>query len=58
MNLTFETELEDDGRWLAEVPEIGSVMAYVATQMKAMAQAAALRFGYWPNSWSMAKPTQ
>ena len=56
MNLTFETELEDDGRWLAEVPEITGVMAYDATQMEAKAEA--LRFGHWPNSWSMAKPAQ
>jgi predicted RNase H-like HicB family nuclease len=44
MNLTFETEQEDDGRWLAEVPEIAGVMAYGATQMEAMAKAEALAF--------------
>lgn len=44
MNLTFETELEDDGRWLAEVPEIAGVMAYGATKMEAMAKAEALAF--------------
>ena len=36
MNLTFETELEDDGRWLAEVPEIAGVMAYGFTEREAV----------------------
>ena len=42
MNLTFETEQEDDGRWLAEVPEIAGVMAYGATKLEAMAKAEVL----------------
>ncbi|MDO8351932.1 MAG: type II toxin-antitoxin system HicB family antitoxin [Aestuariivirga sp.] len=42
MNLTFETEQEDDGRWLAEVPEIVGVMAYGATKLEAMAKAEVL----------------
>ena len=44
MDLTFETEQEDDGRWLAEVPEIAGVMAYGATQMEAIAKAEALAY--------------
>ena len=28
MHLSIETEREDDGRWLAEVPELPGVMAY------------------------------
>jgi predicted RNase H-like HicB family nuclease len=44
MNLTFETELEDDGHWLAEVPEIAGVLAYGATETEAMAKAEALAF--------------
>lgn len=45
MNLTFETELEDDGRWIAEVPELPGCMAYGATETGAvgMAEALALR---------------
>jgi predicted RNase H-like HicB family nuclease len=39
MNLSFETEQEDDGRWLAEVPEIAGVMAYGATKLEAIAKA-------------------
>jgi predicted RNase H-like HicB family nuclease len=42
MNLTFETELEADGRWIAEVPELPGVMAYGDTEQNAMANAEAL----------------
>jgi predicted RNase H-like HicB family nuclease len=42
MNLTFETEQEDDGRWLAEVPELPGVMAYGASESDAIAKAEAL----------------
>jgi predicted RNase H-like HicB family nuclease len=44
MNLTFETELEDDGRWLAEVPEIAGVMAYGATEIEAIENAETLAY--------------
>ena len=43
LNLTIETEQEDDGRWVAEVPELAGVLAYGATQDEAMAKAQALR---------------
>ncbi len=36
MNLTFEIELEDDGRWIAEMPEIAGVMAYGFTEREAV----------------------
>ena len=42
MNLTIETEQEDDGRWVAEVPELAGVLAYGATRHEAMAKAQAL----------------
>lgn len=42
MNLTFETDRELDGRWLAEVPELPGVMAYGATEREAVAKAEAL----------------
>lgn len=42
MNLTFETEQEDDGRWLAEVPELPGVMAYGTTEREAVAKAEVL----------------
>lgn len=44
MNLTFETEQEEDGRWLAEVPELAGVMAYGVTEVEAMAKAKTLAF--------------
>ena len=42
MNLTFETEIEADGRWLAEVPELPGVMAYGTTEAAAIAKAETL----------------
>lgn len=41
MNLTLETDREDDGRWIAEVPELPGVLAYGATLEEAMARAEA-----------------
>jgi predicted RNase H-like HicB family nuclease len=42
MNLTFETEQESDGRWIAEVPELPDVLAYGVTQQQAIIKAEAL----------------
>ena len=42
MKLTIETEREDDGRWIAEVPELAGVLAYGATQGEAMVKAETL----------------
>jgi predicted RNase H-like HicB family nuclease len=39
MHLSIETELEDDGRWIAEVPQLPGVMAYGATAEEASAKA-------------------
>ncbi|MDZ4199937.1 MAG: type II toxin-antitoxin system HicB family antitoxin [Kiritimatiellia bacterium] len=38
----MEIEREDDGRWIAEVPEIPGVMAYGTTRQEAVAKAEAL----------------
>ena len=45
MHLRIETDREDDGRWLAEVPELPGVLAYGATaeEASAMAEILALR---------------
>jgi len=45
MNFIVEAEQEEDGRWIAEVPELPGVMAYGQTleQARAKAQAVALR---------------
>ena len=42
MKLTLETEQEDDGRWIAEVPQLGGALAYGATRDEAMAKAEVL----------------
>ena len=36
--LTIELEQEDDGRWLAEVPELPGVLAYGQTRQEAIAR--------------------
>jgi predicted RNase H-like HicB family nuclease len=42
MNLTFETEQEDDGRWIAEVPELAGVIAHGKSEREAIGHAEAL----------------
>jgi predicted RNase H-like HicB family nuclease len=37
-----EVEREDDGRWIAEVPDLPGVLAYGATQGEAQAKVQAL----------------
>jgi len=34
--LTIEIELEDDGRWLAEIPELPGVLVYGQTRQEAI----------------------
>ena len=38
VNLTIETEQEDDGRWIAEVPALPGVMVYGATRDEAVSR--------------------
>ena len=42
VQFTIETELEDDGRWIAEVVELSGALGYGATRELAIAQAEAL----------------
>jgi predicted RNase H-like HicB family nuclease len=42
MPLTIEVEQEDDGRWLAEVPELPGVLTYGQTRQEAIDRAQAL----------------
>ncbi len=42
MNYTIQHEQEDDGRWLAEVPELPGVLAYGVTPQEAMSKAEVL----------------
>jgi len=45
MNYSIDSELEDDGRWIAEVPELPGLLAYGKTreETQARAQVLALR---------------
>ena len=40
--LTIETEREDDGRWVAEVPALPGVLSYGATDAEARSKVTAL----------------
>jgi predicted RNase H-like HicB family nuclease len=40
--LRIETEREDDGRWLAEVPALPGVLSYGTTDVEARSKATAL----------------
>ena len=42
MSLSIEIEQEDDGRWLAEIPDLPGVLAYGPTRDEAAASARAL----------------
>ena len=42
MNLRIETEVEEDGRWIAEVPELPGVLDYGADRARAVAAVEAL----------------
>lgn len=44
INYTIETELETDGRWIAEVIELPGVLAYGETQDQARIKVQALAF--------------
>jgi len=39
MNFNLECEQEDDGRWIAEVPELPGVLAYGSSSADAMSKA-------------------
>jgi predicted RNase H-like HicB family nuclease len=42
MKFTIATELENDGRWIAEIVELPGVLKYGCTQAEAISQAEAL----------------
>ncbi|MDY0331727.1 MAG: type II toxin-antitoxin system HicB family antitoxin [Thiomonas sp.] len=42
MHYILECEREEDGRWLAEVPQLPGVLAYGASSSEAMARAEVL----------------
>ncbi len=44
MRLNLQVEQEQDGRWIAEVPDLPGVLAYGASRDQAIANAEALAF--------------
>ena len=42
--MRVEVELEDDGRWIGEVPALPGVLVYAATEQEARAKVEALAF--------------
>lgn len=42
MPLSIEVEREEDGRWIAEVPDLPGVMAYGGTRQEAIGRVQAL----------------
>jgi predicted RNase H-like HicB family nuclease len=42
MEFRIEFDQEDDGRWIADIPELPGVLAYGATQEEAKAKAEAI----------------
>lgn len=42
MKLTLEVEQEEDGRWIAEVPDLPGVLVYGESREQAIARAEAL----------------
>jgi len=42
MSMRIEVEPEEDGRWLAEVPELPGVLAYGSTRQEAIDKVQAL----------------
>jgi predicted RNase H-like HicB family nuclease len=42
MEFRIEFDREEDGRWIADIPELPGVLAYGATQQEAKARAEAL----------------
>jgi len=44
MKLNLEVEQEQDGRWIAEVPDLPGVLAYGDSRDRAIANAEALAF--------------
>lgn len=60
MNFFIEVEQEEDGRWLAEITDLPSVMAYGVTEeeTKANAYALALRAGHSVSSSTPILPSR
>lgn len=56
MQLKVEVELEEDGRWLAEVPTLPGVMAYGTSRSEAVAYSRTLAQGVWADRLEHGEP--
>jgi len=45
-----ETEVQTDGRWIAEIPDLPRVLAYGWSEKEAVACAQALTLRVWPTA--------
>ena len=57
MHLTIETEIEDDGRWIAEVQQLPGVLAYGTTAEEASPKVEILALRVLAERPGMAKHT-
>jgi predicted RNase H-like HicB family nuclease len=57
MYLTLELDREDDGRYIAEVPDLPGVLAYGATEAEATARAQALALRVLADRLEHGEPT-
>jgi predicted RNase H-like HicB family nuclease len=56
--MKIETEREEDGRWIAEIPEMPGVMAYGETMEDAVAKAMALAIRVTADRLENGEPVQ
>jgi len=56
MNFDIECEREEDGRWLAEVPQLPGALAYGDSANDAMAKRKSSPFASWQNVSRIARP--
>jgi predicted RNase H-like HicB family nuclease len=47
MCFTIEVEQEEDGRWLAEIPQIPGVLAYGPTRERSLSVSKYSRYACW-----------
>ena len=57
MAMIVEIEQEDDGRWLAEVPELPGVLAYGTSRAEAVGRAEALALRVLADRIEAGEPT-
>ena len=57
--LTIEVEREDDGRWIAEVPDLPGVLAYGQTRQEVIERVQVLSLAQsWPTASNTARASR